>query len=105
MLQKALYCLENVEMEESVHRCWSLSPVRRQTVGGESENSGTNKGILSAPEAACAATSTAHSRTLFLTALLLRGFVTFRYLLGRSKGLRFLISCCESTFQWPDSFF
>lgn len=47
-----------------VCQCWSLSPVRRETVEGEGENSPTNKGILSAPEAACAATSIPHTPSL-----------------------------------------
>lgn len=45
------------EGTESVCTCWCLCSVQRQAIEGEGENSHANKGILSVPEAAWAATS------------------------------------------------
>lgn len=71
--------------------------MKRQAVEGEGENSLANKGILSAPEAACATTSIPptpllpHLPPLFPTSLVLSGFIILcLYQLGLLNGPQLL---------------
>lgn len=78
---------------ESVCTCWCHCSGKRQAIEGEGENSHANKGILSVPEAAWAATSLP-SLLLHPLRPFLSGFIILcLYLLGCSMGFTSLISC------------